>query len=90
MNYTQLRYKRDFDEKVKLPQKQVIEGSLVFNTKDYHPTDETRHKLAPIAIGTHEVVESDDTTCVIMRGDGITERINLDRVVLAPRWMHQR
>lgn len=82
---TQLRHKRNFVEKVKLPLNKVSTGSLVFIWKDFHPTDEPNHNLASIATGPHKDTEKDDKICVILGDNNVTERITLDRIVLAPQ-----
>lgn len=73
----------EFDQKVRTPRNRVSIGSRVFVRKDYHPTDEPRHKFASLATGPHPVTELNGKTCIILRDNKITELITLDFVVLA-------
>lgn len=84
MHASQARYKRDFDKKVRLPRERITKGVRVFVRKDHNPANEPSHKLAPIATGPYQVTEADDKTCVIKKDGDLTERVTLDRVVLAP------
>lgn len=70
---TQLRYKRKFDERVRLPRLKVILGYKVFLKYYYHPTDYPRQKLEPIATGPYQVTEVDYKACVILIEYNVTE-----------------
>lgn len=80
-----MRYKRNFDEMVRTLRRQVSINYRLFVRKDHHSTYDPRHKLAPIATVTYFVTKVYDKICVILRYDDVTERITLDRVVLAPQ-----
>lgn len=59
--------------------------SIIYIKKYYYLTDDPRHKLTPISTGPHEVAEVNDKTCIILKEENVTERIMLDRLVLAPQ-----
>lgn len=85
MTSEQLRYKADFEDLFRIPIDNVKTGSQVFIHNDYSPTDDPKHYLAPISTEPYEVTEVDENTCVIVSDNNITERVTLDRVVLAPQ-----
>lgn len=63
----------------------MITGSKIFIRKDHNPIKEQNHKLAPIDTGPYNVTEVDEKASVILIEKNVTERISLDRVVLAPQ-----
>lgn len=84
MAKVQESYKREFYQRVAIPRNRVTIGSPVFVRKYYHRSDEPGHKLEPLSTGPHTVTEVNEKTCVILRNVNISERISLDRIVLAP------
>lgn len=78
MNYTQFLYKRNFEERVMIPQRKVRKVPRVFVRKDSDHVDEPRHKCSPIETSQYLVTEVDDKICVILRNEKFTESITLD------------
>ncbi len=80
----QVRYKKAFDSRMRNQKDHILVDDYVFTRRDYTATgDGTTPKLAAIADWPYKVRGVTDDTCVIYRGDE-TERLSLDRVVLAP------
>lgn len=75
---------RYFDQRVLLPQKQVLIFSHVYISKDYHSTEEPKHKLTQLATGPNLVTEVNYKTCVILRENNLKVLITLYRVLLVP------
>ena len=81
----QMRYKSDFDKKIRMPIPNIQPGSYVFIRKEYfNPKKDGKHKLAAIATGPYEVIEVNQDAVVIKDKDRQHERISRDRVVMAP------
>lgn len=70
-------------KKLSLPQERVTSGVRVFMKRDYNPLKDPSHKLAPIPKGPYLATEADENTCLIKKDRNITERVNMDRVILA-------
>lgn len=85
MHETKIYYKWKFDKRVKITRNNVRVYYLVFIKKDYNPTNDPNYKLARIEAGTYKVTEVDEKKCEIVRDEKITEKISLDRVVIAPK-----
>ena len=77
----QARYKRNFDKRVRVSNRNIRAGEYVF----IDPTDGTTKgtKLGNHALGPFRVLRNDVRTFVIQRGD-VVERVNSDRVAYAP------
>ena len=83
-----VRYKRDFDNRLRRNNERLAPGLFVFVRRDYAPkTDGSvprKHKLSPVADGPFRVLSVDENTVVIDDNRGNQERLSLDRVVRAP------
>lgn len=85
------RYKRNYDSSLRKHVPGIRVGGHVIvriEKKTRKAPEESsdkpkRHKLSPVATGPHEVVEFNEETVVISRGDEV-ERISRHRVVNAP------
>lgn len=78
-------YNNNFDIRFKVPKQTMKIGFQEFIRKDKHPTNYSNHKFSLIATGPYNVTEVDVKTCVIFRENNVTERISLNRLVLAPQ-----
>ena len=74
---TQLRYKRDFDRRVRIANQHIRPGQYVYlDPRDGTKTD---GKLGIVAEGPYKVLLNDRRTFVIQRGE-VVERVNSDRI----------
>ena len=81
----QLRYKREFDDRVMPYKEDVTVGTYVFLRKDYtNPRRESKHKLASIATGPYKVTAREANTVTIEREKLEQENVSRDRFVRAP------
>lgn len=80
----QARYKKNFDARLSNSLEEYHPGDYVFVRKEHvNPRKESRHKIAPVALGPYKVISVNEHTTVIEDGDE-RERVTRDRVVLAP------
>ena len=78
---TQLRYKRDFDRRVRIANQHIRPGQYVYlDPRDGTKTD---GKLGIVAEGPYKVLLNDRRTFVIQRGE-VVERVNSDRITYSP------
>ena len=81
LHSAQARYKRNFDRSIRKSKRLITTDDYVYLD---NPEVRERNKLTPIAQGPYRVIRAGRRTVYIDR-DGITEKVSLDRVVLAPR-----
>ena len=81
LSAAQVRYKRDFDKRIRHPQPKIETGDWVF----LDPVQRTgpTNKLTPVAVGPYRVLSTGRGTLVIKRGK-LIERVNRTRCELAP------
>ena len=78
---SQVRYKRDFDRRVRRVRHTPAVGGFVY--LDPYDGSKGKSKLQHNVEGPYQVLEVTDRTAAIQRG-GVVERVTLDRVVPAP------
>ena len=82
---SQLRYKKNFDNRIGKPKYDIFVGYQVFVLKDYfNPKKERKDKLSPVVTGPYLVREFDQNAVVIEIEDKTRERVSKDRLVQAP------
>ena len=82
---TQERYKKNYDQRLRRQSEVIKEDDYVYLRIERRDDKLTRHKLAPVAEGPYQVIQSTGNTVVIERPDSSVERVSRDRVVLAPQ-----
>ena len=91
------RYKRDFDERLRMPTPQYPVGDQVLIERETSlrvyaegsidektNKDRVNNKLAPRTEGSFPVVALDEHTVTIIRTTGLKDRVSGDRIVKAP------
>jgi len=83
----QERYKRNYDERLRRDTERISKGDYVFLRSEKTGDKESRHKLAPIALGPYLVkaVDAKAKTVLIEYDDRTVENVSRTRVVRAPK-----
>ena len=82
---SQARYKRNYDARLRKQKEKVYLGDQVYLRIEKRDETQTRHKLAAFVDGPYPVVGVRGNTVVIERPDRSVERVNRDRVAVAPQ-----
>ena len=81
------RYKRNYDKRLRRCSEKILQGDFVFLRSENKSDKDSRHKLAPIALGPYLVKQVDEKayTAVIVYDDDTVENVSRSRIVRAPK-----